>query len=941
MSGNTGNSNMEKWGKGRSIFSIFNIGINKMDKIKTQDNSQQQEKEFKSSFKSWIRIVALVIVVIFVPEQVAQAAQYDWRVLWNKPVLSTFTPMLSPAPLRDIASLDIAVAVRNILKDVSGKPITSIKVSPTLTIELDKPLNISKKRIEELFEWLKGRPCGSKALYDYLKYKGQDIQEQDIAIMALTVDILNDIVKPEGNPSVIKTSMHALAKTAEFFGHKLYPVKVNLPLTTYPLSLNAPFVAHLTGDHYILVTRIAQDKVYYSDNHKEEFLPLDKFSQRFSGYALITKPENPQELVSELEAKKVMGASDDYGYDYDIPSTPTSYENSYDFFNPPAADVSYDYYIPPTPVTYDTSSYNNNYVDYHEFDSPYSGLNTQADVNNQLNYYQQQINNAEINSQAYNAYQQQYQTLANMEYSRYQAGMQDTIYNNIPTYADMPTSSFNTINNQILVPSPINYDNYVNDRKLEMQNKMSQIDPSAKIEFTKIGEFGQDGFKVSFQDGTRKYYDLQGSLDSMSKWTDTAVYTDIIGQGEKFGSYIGLDRSTNNWNVISNRIGDSITAYNPQGSFYINPQDIGILNVDNKPLGVERFPIAATLWNDVPMTQLDKSPLIDPTKSNYYLENKDSSWAINRDITGWFDQNYATVNPQLLSGILPNTVTIGGIDANANMKVGAWVLESNYNKHIDPIFYTHLDSRAGMYLGDTQLNNWNYQGAYYAAGNLMFGLENLGSFSDSDKFYNKFTAPSTGESAIPIYGINKGDLYVDQSKWGMDKGLWSFDIKGQTQQGLVFGSTLPENILRDYAKNGPINLGVQTYTFGNKDSLMTNYFSATNNIGINNIGIEDKFVDTRLQTYGLNSLNVNNVVQDGVHGRELRGLLGITDLATSEIKVNDRYAIDLTKIRFADEVKSSLFENKLGNTEFGKYSLSLSAQDNLKDINIAITGNVG
>ncbi|MDD2731477.1 MAG: hypothetical protein PHW33_05150, partial [Candidatus Portnoybacteria bacterium] len=174
-----------------------------MEKIQKQTEEQfkqpKAKPEFKSSFKAWIRVVAFIVVAIFLPEQVAQAVEYDWRVLWNKPITSA----IAPNYLKDISSIDTALAIRNILKDIANKSITAIKVSSNLTIDLDKPLVMSNQKIEEIFQWLQGRPCGSKALFDYLNYTGSKATEQDIAILALTIDILNDVVKPEGNPEVI------------------------------------------------------------------------------------------------------------------------------------------------------------------------------------------------------------------------------------------------------------------------------------------------------------------------------------------------------------------------------------------------------------------------------------------------------------------------------------------------------------------------------------------------------------------------------------------------------------------------------------------------------------------------------------------------------------------------------------------------------------------
>ena len=235
----------------------------------TEDQFEQPKSktEFKSSFKSWIRVVAFIVIAVFLPEQVAQAVEYDWRVIWHKPVTST----IAPSYLRDLGNVDTAIAIRNILKDIANKPITAIKVSSNLTINLDKPLKMSNQKIDEIFQWLKGRPCGSNALFDYLNYTGSKATEQDIATLALTIDILNGVVKPEGNPEVIKTSLFALSKTSEFFGQKLYPLKIDLNSLDGKIDL-VPFIAHVNGDHYVLVTRISEDKVYFSDNHREEFI---------------------------------------------------------------------------------------------------------------------------------------------------------------------------------------------------------------------------------------------------------------------------------------------------------------------------------------------------------------------------------------------------------------------------------------------------------------------------------------------------------------------------------------------------------------------------------------------------------------------------------------------------------------------------------------------
>ncbi|KPK97558.1 MAG: hypothetical protein AMJ95_08510, partial [Omnitrophica WOR_2 bacterium SM23_72] len=279
-------------------------------KDKIREKSEQESKplkeqpEHKSRFKPWIRIVAFLVIAVFLPEQVAQAIEFDGRVLWNRPGVYV------PTYLKDIQNVNIPLAVKKILLDISGKPVNAIKISPALTIELEKPLNITKRRVEEIYHWLEGKPCGSKALYDFLGYKGVAVVEQDVAVLALTIDILNGVVKPEGDPEVIKNSLYALSQASDFFGHKLYPVRLRAPSSELRANLT-PFIAHLKTDHYILITRITDEKVYFIEEHKEEFWPKDKFLKEFSGFALVSNSQLPTpntELLSDSQAKQILGA---------------------------------------------------------------------------------------------------------------------------------------------------------------------------------------------------------------------------------------------------------------------------------------------------------------------------------------------------------------------------------------------------------------------------------------------------------------------------------------------------------------------------------------------------------------------------------------------------------------------------------------------------------
>ncbi|MFH0827154.1 MAG: hypothetical protein V1923_04650, partial [Candidatus Omnitrophota bacterium] len=104
------------------------------EKSETEPKPLREQPELKSRFRPWIRTVAFIVIAVFLPEQVAQAIEYDGRVLWNRPAVYT------PAYLKDIQNVDIPLAVKKILLDISGKPVNAIKISPALTVELEKPL---------------------------------------------------------------------------------------------------------------------------------------------------------------------------------------------------------------------------------------------------------------------------------------------------------------------------------------------------------------------------------------------------------------------------------------------------------------------------------------------------------------------------------------------------------------------------------------------------------------------------------------------------------------------------------------------------------------------------------------------------------------------------------------------------------------------------------
>ncbi|MBU1125312.1 MAG: hypothetical protein KKC84_04750, partial [Candidatus Omnitrophica bacterium] len=266
--------------------------------------TEPQPPRFHSHFKPWVRTVALAVAVMFIPEQFAHAIGFDAQVLWKVPeVYVPIIPQESPKG-------NLPGRIKNLLSDLSVQQKTSITLSPSVTLKLQKPLSLSKERIAEIMRWLQGRPCGTKALIDLLRYYQIPFAEEEVAALALAVDIFHGITILQGDPSQIKTSLYALGQAADFFGLKLSPVKIGLSpniLQKCPI----PFIAHLKNDHYILVTEAKEETVTFLDEHLKTQMSMEKFLAEFSGYTLVRTHHTKDsfaEFLTDDHARSIMGA---------------------------------------------------------------------------------------------------------------------------------------------------------------------------------------------------------------------------------------------------------------------------------------------------------------------------------------------------------------------------------------------------------------------------------------------------------------------------------------------------------------------------------------------------------------------------------------------------------------------------------------------------------
>ncbi|HRZ39446.1 MAG TPA: cysteine peptidase family C39 domain-containing protein, partial [Candidatus Omnitrophota bacterium] len=288
----------------------------------------EPEKAFKSRFKGWLRLVAAIVVFVFLPEQISWAMNYNPAVLWSaQPISMTGMPIASQAPALELqlpqreAAEMLATNVQSLLSRAAmeGNRNLDIQIaSPNQKefrdidgLRISAKTSLSPEKIQEVAQWLR-KPgihplnCGVFALHDFLKLSKMPISLEQAALSTLSVDLLTDIVKP-GDPT-LKTSLYAIDKVISLYqlDHaviKLEPQDI--------LKLNVPFIANFGQEHFVTVTAIDDKGVHVQDTGVERIMSQEDFLKDLSGYVLILKKNIPISVsyqnVDDVEKAFVWG----------------------------------------------------------------------------------------------------------------------------------------------------------------------------------------------------------------------------------------------------------------------------------------------------------------------------------------------------------------------------------------------------------------------------------------------------------------------------------------------------------------------------------------------------------------------------------------------------------------------------------------------------------
>jgi len=275
--------------------------------------NELKEESFKSRFKSWIRLVALVVVLIFLPEQVSWAFNYNPAVLWGHSSSSVQVIDLdSPNPQvsqEEMMAIQLSSGVANLLEQIENKENAQIKLGLSSDINnslsSEKSVLISAKRkitpdyVQSVKSWIRNpniHPfnCGVYALKDLLDGNKISTSLAEIAVATLSVDLLNNIIEP--GEKFLKTSLFAIEEVARGYGLNVQAVKVD---TQDILYLKTPFIANFGSEHFVTVRSVDAQNVYFSDIGKQQSMPRDQFKEKISGFVLAVNLDRQEDMEYE------------------------------------------------------------------------------------------------------------------------------------------------------------------------------------------------------------------------------------------------------------------------------------------------------------------------------------------------------------------------------------------------------------------------------------------------------------------------------------------------------------------------------------------------------------------------------------------------------------------------------------------------------------------
>ncbi|MDD5618547.1 MAG: hypothetical protein PHG69_05580, partial [Candidatus Omnitrophica bacterium] len=223
-----------------------------------------QARTKTGGFKTWMKVVAFIVVAVFAPQQIAWAIDYDWHSIWRSTQVQTqatgaVAGVLPYAALKQAGfEKQIAFNIKESLESLRKSDSLSIQFNNNVVVERADRNPITKENINAIYKKLVDSKndivtCGAYSLYNLLsayeiisgENKGPSIL--DIANTLILIDLLSNYnLEPTFNKNQLEISFYSLIKAAETYGLRLqafYFSTYERDLESINKLVSLPFIA--------------------------------------------------------------------------------------------------------------------------------------------------------------------------------------------------------------------------------------------------------------------------------------------------------------------------------------------------------------------------------------------------------------------------------------------------------------------------------------------------------------------------------------------------------------------------------------------------------------------------------------------------------------------------------------------------------------------------
>ncbi|MFC1623722.1 cysteine peptidase family C39 domain-containing protein, partial [Candidatus Omnitrophota bacterium] len=207
----------------------------------------------------------------------------------------------------------ILTNIENTLSRLVGAPqieIEEVAREVGAEVGIDFIANLTMDYVNTIMTWLWRAStnvinCAVNALRNIFNIGGVEVDEKEIARDAILVDILSGVITPENIGGELKLSFYSMMKAAAKQGLVLQGVNVSIDQLR---GIDRPVIAHIGGDHYVVITQVSDTKITYIDDGKEIIAYIDDFMYMWEGDILSPIVPGGAGLIDIGTMKEIKGA---------------------------------------------------------------------------------------------------------------------------------------------------------------------------------------------------------------------------------------------------------------------------------------------------------------------------------------------------------------------------------------------------------------------------------------------------------------------------------------------------------------------------------------------------------------------------------------------------------------------------------------------------------